>query len=220
MPVCRTDIILAVRCCQSEGCAVVCILKCGVPFSLTAWKISGAFPPWLFSIRSFGNLTSNNSIAFIYSSVQVKVSTTASLYSHSSRIQHEGMKTWFKKKGSLAAIGCCMEHPNWYLVPFSECKINLQGSVLSITGPMTRLSPIAHDGALRDPWKSTSSCRSIKVKALRRWLTQNLSSLFYHFSASFTPLYCHWLSQESVPWIFSLPPSVPPFFSAFIFVFI
>lgn len=74
------------------------------------------------------------------------------------------MKTWFKKKGSLTAIGCCMGHPNWYLVPFPACKITLQGSVLSITGPMARLRPMAYDGALGDPWKSTSSFRSIKAR--------------------------------------------------------
>lgn len=184
-------------------------------------------PPWLFSIRGFGNLTLNNSIAFIYANVQVKLSPTpASLHHCSALIKHEGIKVWFKKKGSFAAIRCCMGHRSQSLVLFKECKITLQKPVLSVTEPIAKLSPMAHDGALGDPWKPTSSFRGpmlLWASKLRPWEGGSLKTfslcfiIFLHLSP-----YCTLtgfpknLSHE----FSSLPPSLSPFFSAFIFVLI
>lgn len=101
-------------------------------------------PPWLFSTRSFGNLTSNNSIAIIYCNDQLKLSITPAcpqLSCFHSAWEHQ---IWFRRKGSFAAIGCCMGHPGWYLVPSQECKVILQESILSIPEPISRLSPKVH----------------------------------------------------------------------------
>ena len=84
----------------------MCILKCGVPFSLTAWKISGAFPlSGCFLQEVLSILISNNSS--LLSNVNFRLDKTQSyLSSHgcSALIQHMILKFDLGGKGPLLPL--------------------------------------------------------------------------------------------------------------------